>query len=231
MTSAASPPRRCSSAQPPRTVGVRQKENQSGVHFGPTEGVYVTAGNPKYQIQMSRQLEYDRGQYLMGVSSRQRTLRATRPGSGSSSVENQRIDLRASENYAIVDTLGASTYPDQPVRQPDRLLPGLIPPHQILPGTDALAARRRSRRAAAVQGRRAGPHNRPLSLRTPRAPPAEAGRGRRPRSRRGLGRAAPFASAASITPRAAGAAVSPPTPSRTSITATAIFGWRRARRR
>ena len=39
------------------------KENPSDIHFGPTEGVYVTAGNLKYQIQISRQLNeyYRRG--------------------------------------------------------------------------------------------------------------------------------------------------------------------------
>jgi hypothetical protein len=123
------------------------KQNPSEVHFGATEGVYVTAGDLKYQIQMSRQLnEYDREdrQYLMGVPSRQRTLKNNQTWFGVFiRVENPKDhDLRASENYAIVDTLGRKYKPiaiDQS-DNPIAYYPALIPPHQILPNSDALAA-------------------------------------------------------------------------------------------
>lgn len=149
------------------------KENQSEVHFGPTEGVYVTAGSLKYQIQMSRQLnEYDREdrQYLMGVPSSQRKLKNNQTWFGVFiRVENpEDHDLRASENYAIVDTLGRK-YRPIPIDQSDNPIayyPALIPPNQILPNSDALAAQ------TSINGELLlfkvdvqGLDNRPLSLR------------------------------------------------------------------
>jgi hypothetical protein len=123
------------------------KENPSEVHFGPTEGVYVTAGDLKYQIQISRQLnEYDREdrQYLMGVPESDRTLKNNQSWFGVFiRVENPKDhDLRASENYTIVDTLGHK-YKPYPINQDDNPIayyPALVPPHQILPNSDALAA-------------------------------------------------------------------------------------------
>jgi hypothetical protein len=123
------------------------KENPSDIHFGPTEGVYVTAGNLKYQIQISRQLnEYsdEDHQYLMGVPSSQRTLRNDQTWFGVFiRVENPTDhDLRASESYAIVDTLGRK-YTPIAINQsanPIAYYPALIPPHQILPNSNVLAA-------------------------------------------------------------------------------------------
>src|SRR5215468_5743466 len=85
------------------------KQPPAEIHFGPTEGVYVTAGDLKYQIQISRQLnEYstEDTQYLEGVPQHDRTLRNNQTWFGVFiRVENPKDnDLRASEKFAVVDT-------------------------------------------------------------------------------------------------------------------------------
>jgi hypothetical protein len=123
------------------------KQAPANIHFGPTEGVYVTAGDLKYQIQISRQLnEYstEDGQYLMGVPQSDRKLRNNQTWFGVFiRVENPKgHDLRASQKFTIVDTLG-ETFKPFPISQsanPIAYYPAKIPPHQILPNSNALAA-------------------------------------------------------------------------------------------
>jgi hypothetical protein len=123
------------------------KVPQAHVHFGPTEGVYVTAGQLKYQVQISRQLnEYstEDHQYLMGVNPSQRTLRPGQTWFGVFiRVENpEGYDLRASQNYVMEDTLGTK-YKPLPINtnaNPIAYYPAKIPPHQVLPNANALAA-------------------------------------------------------------------------------------------
>jgi hypothetical protein len=120
---------------------------EAHTHFAPTEGIYVTAGQLKYQIQISRQLnEYDQedGQYLAGVPS---VLRRLRPGQTWFGVfirvENPTdTDLRASRRYTIVDTLGRkyTPVPINTANNPIAFYPAVIPPHQVLPHPNVLAA-------------------------------------------------------------------------------------------
>ncbi len=158
--------------------GFGHKEAPADIRFAPTEGIYVTAGQLKYQIQISRQLnEYDQedGQYLMGVP---QALRRLRPGQTWFGVfirvENPTdTDLRASSRYRIIDTLG-KTYTPVPINtsaNPIAFYPAVIPPHQVLPHSNQLAAQ------TSIAGELllfkvsvVGLDNRPLLLRIDRGP-------------------------------------------------------------
>ncbi len=123
------------------------KKAPADIHFGPTEGVYVRSGGLTYQIQISRQLnEYDREdrQYLAGVPQAQRTLRNNQTWFGVFlRVENPKDhDQRATQQFTVIDTLGNKFHPipiDQSVN-PIAYYAAEVPPHQVLPNPDALAA-------------------------------------------------------------------------------------------
>jgi hypothetical protein len=149
------------------------KEKPSAVHFAPTEGIYVTAGQLKYQIQISRQLnEYDEedSQYLMGVSKAIRHLGPEDTWFGVFiRVENPTdTDLRASTSYRIVDTLGRVYRPSviDTNANPIAFYPAVIPPHQVLPHSNQLAAQTSiGGELLLFKVKVAGLDNRPLVLR------------------------------------------------------------------
>jgi hypothetical protein len=117
------------------------------VSFAETEGVYVSAGQLKYQVQISRQLnQYDEEdrQYLAGLTAAEKKLAPDQTWFAVFvRVENSKgKDLRATTKYDIVDTLGDVYKPLQfnTADNPIAYYPAVIPPHHVLPNSDQLAA-------------------------------------------------------------------------------------------